>query len=506
MSKPDILLVGIDIGTTNLKAVALRPSGHVEAIARRAMLIERPSAGAAEFNLDALDRDLFAVLREVADTLSAKGINLQEVAGIGIASIGESFVGLDAEDRRVTPCPTWYDRRTQNLRKQWNLSPKTWFDITGMVDDDIYTGYRISWWRTNKPEACERVRTWLMVADYAVLRLCGSKVTHPSLAARSGLADRRTGLWSDELLSSLRISNDNFAKIRPAGTVAGELTPEAAKTTGLPRGIPIINAGHDHPCAGLGCGLVDPGRIIDSMGTAESIITVVTSALTFEEVDNGAYDCYPHAIKGRYLLSGHTPSAGGFFDWLVTLLAGPEKNGHAVNALWRAAAATAPGSKDLRIAPYLTGTGSPWNKRDQRADISFLSYGADAGSILRAAVEALAAWLALNVGRFEKITGLESPEITLTGGGARNDLSNAVKAALINRPLTIPSVDEAAGAGAALVAGLAVGAIEDAAHISSLPATHWRTIDVNKELAAAYSSIAESLQAHITPIDQAPRA
>ncbi|MGE3872163.1 MAG: FGGY family carbohydrate kinase, partial [Parvibaculaceae bacterium] len=99
MSEANVLLIGIDIGTTNLKAVALRASGQVETIARRAMVIERPFAGAAEFDLDVLDRDIVAVLKELVEGLSSKGIAAEEIAGIGIASIGESFVGLDADGR-----------------------------------------------------------------------------------------------------------------------------------------------------------------------------------------------------------------------------------------------------------------------------------------------------------------------------------------------------------------------------------------------------------------------
>ncbi len=100
------LLVGIDIGTTNLKVVATRPGGRVEAVVRRPMTIDRPTVGVAEFNLDALDRDLVSSLADLVKVLAGRGIDAGTITGIGIASIGESFVGLDGQDRRVTPCPT----------------------------------------------------------------------------------------------------------------------------------------------------------------------------------------------------------------------------------------------------------------------------------------------------------------------------------------------------------------------------------------------------------------
>lgn len=499
MSSSDALLVGIDIGTTNLKAVAIRVSGHVEFVARRPMVVEKSISGAAEFNLDALDRDIISVLKELAEGLAAKNIACSEIACIGVASVGESFVGLDNHDQRVTPCPTWFDRRTSNLRERWGLSPKAWFDITGMVDDDIYTGYRLSWWRSHHPEIFSRVQSWLMMADYAVFRLCGQKAIHPSLAARSGLADRSNGKWSQELLSAVGISSNSFSEILPACTVAGRLTNDIAKMTGIPQGLPVVCAGHDHACAGLGCGLAAPGSIINSVGTAESIITVVPSPLTFEQVGEGAYDCYPHAIGHKFLLSGHTPSSGAFLDWLIGLLGGPQMDQAVAANFWRAAEAELPGCGGVRVAPFLAGTGSPWNRRDLRADLSFIGHGATGGTLLRAAVESLAAWLTLNLNHFENITQMKVPALILTGGGTRNNLANAVKAALINRPLVIPNLDEAAGAGAGLVAGIAVGAVENSSALNPFPAVELRTILPDKNLVEQYQQLKDSLLAHVTP-------
>lgn len=113
MSMSGPVLVGIDIGTTNLKAVATGPDGSILCVARRAMQIDSPGPGAAEFNLDALDRNLLAMLGELVEGLSRLGVASSRIAGIGVASIGESFVGIDRDGKRITPCPTWYDRRTK---------------------------------------------------------------------------------------------------------------------------------------------------------------------------------------------------------------------------------------------------------------------------------------------------------------------------------------------------------------------------------------------------------
>jgi sugar (pentulose or hexulose) kinase len=504
MGAADVLLVGIDIGTSNLKAVALRPSGRVEAVARRPTVIVRGGPGETAFDLDALDRDLVGVLAELVAMLAARGIAPDAIAAIGVDSFGESFVGLDAEGRRITPCPTWFDRRTRNYRAAWGLSPRDWFDVTGMVDDDIYTAYRLAWWREADPERFAAVRSWLMVADYAVLRLSGRAVSSPSLAARSGMADRRSGGWSEAILAPLGVPASHLPDLLPPAAPAGGLLPDMARATGLRPGTPVANAGHDHPCAGLGCGLVDPGRMIDSTGTSEALKTVVPEPLGYDAVGEGAYDCYPHVVAGRFLLSGHIPSSGGLLDWLVALLSGPNPTPETATALWQAAAAEPPGARRVRVAPFLEGTGAPWNHRERRADISVLGSGAGAGTVLRAGVEGLAAWLSINLGRFEAITGLRPDELTLTGGGARNALAGRIKAALIGRPLAVPNVEEAAGTGAALVAGLAAGVIADPASLAALPDVAWRRIPVEPELADAYRPLAASLRAHLAPAGAAP--
>ncbi|SFU11762.1 gluconokinase/xylulokinase [Mesorhizobium sp. YR577] len=499
MSASDGLLVGIDIGTTNLKVVAARPGGRVEAVVRRSMVIDRPAPGAAEFNLDALDRDIVSALSELVKLLTDRGIATGSIAGIGIASIGESFVGLDGQDRRVTPCPTWYDRRTANRRRDWGLSEHDWFDITGMVDDDIYTAYRIAWWRDAGAKWFTKVQTWLMVADYVTFRLCGRKVTSPSLGARSGMADRRSGAWSEKILDHVGLKADALGTLLPSATVAGGLLDEIASATGLIAGTPVVNAGHDHPCAGLGCGLVNPGRMIDSTGTSEALKTVVTRPLTYDEVGNGRYDCYPHVVPDRSLLSGHIPSSGGLIDWLVKILSGPNPSAETADLLWRDAASVAPGAGGIKIGPFLEGTGAPWNDRGRRADISFLGTQSTSGAILRAGVEGLAGWLRINLEQFEAITGTRPDVLTLTGGGARNMLANGIKAAVLERRFVVPDIEEAAGVGAGLVAGLATGVFADATQAAELADVTWRDVEIDPQLVEAYRKVRASITAHLVP-------
>ncbi|MDR3376678.1 MAG: FGGY-family carbohydrate kinase [Ancalomicrobiaceae bacterium] len=487
------VLIGIDIGTTNLKITAIRPDGEILSVVRRSMRIDHPGPGAAEFDLDRLESDLLDALTETTASLRAVSIPPSAVAAIGICSIGESFVGLDAHGRRTTPCPTWFDRRTRNLRPDWSMTARDWFDLTGMVDDDIYTVHRLGHARASAADWFERVDKWAMVADYATYRLSGTLVANPSLAARSGLADRRRCTWDDGLLAAVGLRAANLPDLQPQGDGWGPLDGVVAHTVGLVAGTPVVNAGHDHPCAGLACRLIDPGPVIDSTGTSEALKTVVDRPLSYDDVGQGRYDCYPYVLTGRFILSGHIPASGALFDWLERLLAGPGVGREAIDALWQAAAATPPGAGGVRVMPYLRGTGAPWNQRGRRAEILGLGEETTAGAILRGAVEGLASWLVLNLERFATITGYRPAELILAGGGARNAFVDAVKAAFVNRPLILPAVEEAAGVGAALVAGLSVGVFTSPAEAVRLAAIGETVIAVDPELASTYANLAPDL-------------
>ena len=362
-----------------------------------------------------------------------------------------------------------------------------------MVDDDIYTIHRLGRARALGDDCFRRAAKWAMVADWATFVLSGLLVANPSLAARSGLADRRRGVWSDDLLRAVGLAASNLPELRPQGEGVGRLSAAVAATTGLPAGAPVVNAGHDHPCAGFACRLVDPGPVVDSTGTSEALKTVVDRPLGYGEVGGGQYDCYPYVTRGRFILSGHIPASGALLDWLERLLAGPEAARAAIDAIWRAAAETAPGADGVRVLPFLRGTGAPWNERFRKAEILGLGEETLAGAILRATVEGLAAWLALNLTRFCAITGRDPGELVLAGGGARNAFVDRVKAAFIGRRLVIPAVEEAAGVGAALAAGLAAGVFASPAEAVRLSAIAETTIDVDPLLADAYARLAPEL-------------
>ncbi|HEX2864388.1 MAG TPA: FGGY family carbohydrate kinase, partial [Deinococcales bacterium] len=260
-------LIGIDIGTTNLKFAAVAPGGRTLAVVQRPMRVDRPAPGEAEFHLGALLEGLRDGLGALAGRLPPGA----RLLALGVDSIGESVVPLDARGEPLGPCTTWFDRRVWVSPGYAGLPRQRRYDLTGMVEDDIYSVHRIAWFRAAAPQVARRVARWGNVADFAVLHLCGRLAAHPSLAARTGLLDRVSGDWSDELLAAGGLTRADLPEVLPAGQVAGGLRPDVAGATGLPAGMPVVHAGHDHPCALAGCGLSTPGGWLDSTGTAMAV-------------------------------------------------------------------------------------------------------------------------------------------------------------------------------------------------------------------------------------------
>jgi len=479
------VLIGIDVGTTNLKVLATTPDGRVLRVVQRDMVIHRPAPGQAEFDLDVVEAGVLEGLAEVAATLPAGA----EVAAIAVASIGESVVAIDATGAAVSVCPTWFDRRTHNYRPEFGIPVDRWYDLTGMVDDDICTAFRIHWLRSHGLVDASRAVLWLCVADYCVHRLTGNARAAPALAARTGMYDRNQGTWAPEVLAALGLDAGELPRPLPTATVAGGLLPDVARRLGLPSGTPVVNAGHDHPCAGVGCGLVEPGVVMDSTGTAEAIKTVVSGPLSYHETLQGRYECYPHAAPGRFILSGHLPSAGGFLAWLSKTLHGVDEDGSTpVAAIVEAARRSPPGANGVRVLPFLEGTGEPYNRRDQAAELLGLRAYHDRADVIRAAFEGCSFWFEVNVSTMSRIARQRISAITAVGGGARSDLWLEIKSAFVGRPMWVPELEEAAAFGAALVGGMAVGLVGTAA--GDLPRPGGRTILASEALRAAYEPIA----------------
>jgi sugar (pentulose or hexulose) kinase len=439
------LLVGIDVGTSACKAVVMDENGR-ELAHGRARTPWRKVPTGAEVDPEAL----FAAAVEAAAAAVAAGPE-GRVEGIGVTSMAEAGVLLDAEDRILYPAIVWHDARgaSEAAAIAAELGADRFSKRTGLPASPLCTLAKLRWLYDHHPPA-RAGRRWLNVGEWVVRRLGGRDVAELSLASRTGLLDLAARAPYDDALAWAQLPDDLLPELVLAGTPAG-----VADGATLPqlRDATLTVAGHDHLCAGVGVGVVAPGDVLDSCGTAEALVRVVAPPLGPEEVRRGVAAGVTvgfHVSEGREALLAGLWSGLALQEVLDTLGVGPEgRPGLAAGAL-ATASGDAPALSlelhSLKRPPVRLPTREPAD-RIWRAAIDAVT--SEAEDLLRA------------------IADVAGPHrrIVVTGGWSHDEAVRASKSAL--GAVEAPRVVEAGARGAALMAGVAAGIY---ASVDELPA------------------------------------
>ena len=444
-------LIGIDVGTQSVRALAFDTLGNQVAVARRPTPEKRIPPDGREYDPDAIFDSVVECLGEVAVALGGR-----PVAGIAVASIGESCVLVDEAGRSLVPSIAWFDARTEAEaeRLRQTIGIERVFEITGLQIDKIFTLCKLMWMRKHWPDAMRRTRKVLLMADWVAFRLSGETATDFSIASRTLYLDLRRRRWSDELIGLAGFDRSVLPPLKPSGTPLGPVRPEILAATGL-AGNPVVGVGaHDHVSGGMAVGLAQQGTMVDSIGTAEAILLALTQSSTDPMVSRlnlfqGAFE----AQRSLYYLGASVCFAGGTMEWFRGLIGQPP---HA--ELIAEGEAVAPGSDGIVFLPHMVGTNSSDPEHPVRGAFIGLTTTTSRGQLYRAVLEGLAMRAAFVVDACAGLEGVAKPDrILLISGGARNPLLAAIKASAFGRPVTVVDVSEATALGAALLGGLAGG-------------------------------------------------
>jgi xylulokinase len=449
------LLVGADVGTTNIKAVAFDRSGQPVAHASTPTPTHYPRPGRAHYDPEELWGSFVATLRRVTDGLDDAG----RIAGIAVASMGEAAVPLDADGRPTHDIIAWFDGRAQ---PQAELLDRTFgrdrlFGVTGLSLQPIFGLCKLLWLKENEPEAFARALSWLNVADYIAFRLSDVAATDYSLASRTLALDLHSLRWAEELLREVDISPDLFAPLRPSGSSLGPVTPEAAEATGLPRSAHVAAGGHDHVCGALATGVTESGTMLNSLGTAEAIFLPLEGPLTDPEVGRQGYTQGAH-VAGRYYVFGGQYTSGASVEWLRSALGG----GADYETLIAEAEEVPPGSLGVFFLPHLRLANPPYDDPASRGAFVGLSTDVTRGALLRAVLEGLAFDSRNSLEPLLVHSGVKKLRaIYAIGGGTQNRLLMRIKATVLDRTITVVGVEEATSLGAAILGGIGAGVYAD---------------------------------------------
>src|SRR5918998_4902534 len=244
------LLIGADVGTTNIKVLAFDRSGKAVARASSPTPTRYPKPGRAHHDAEELWESFAKTLREVTSRLDDPG----RVASVAVASFAEAAVPLDAEGRPTHDVVAWFDGRSrpQAERLGRDVGQDRLFDLTGLSLQPIFGLCKMLWLKENEPDAFARPATWLNVADYMAFRLSGVPATDYSLASRTLALDLHRLEWASGLLDEVGVPPGLFAPLRQGGSPLGPVIPEAAEATGLPESAGVAVGGPAHVSGALG--------------------------------------------------------------------------------------------------------------------------------------------------------------------------------------------------------------------------------------------------------------
>jgi xylulokinase len=430
--------VGLDVGTSGVKALAVSQDGDVVASAEVEYPLSTPKPGWSE-------QDPEDWWRGTQEALAA--LNVSDVAGIGLSGQMHGLVALDDADAVVRPAILWNDQRTAAQCEE--IESRVGFDrlveLTGNRALTGFTAPKLLWLREHEPESYERIAHVLLPKDYVRLRLCGEKAIDVADASGTLLFDVARRRWSDEVVDALEIPREWLPRALESPEVSGE----------TPDGVPVAAGAGDQAAGALGVGVVEPGAASVVLGTSG----VVFSALEAFQADPQArVHVFCHAVPGVWHGMGVMLSAAGSLQWFHNSCAPEVSYGDLVSE----AETWEPGAEGLTFLPYLAGERTPHADPDARGAFAGLSLRHDRGAMVRAILEGVAFGLRDCLDVVADV-GAAPDYGRASGGGARSELWLKIVASVLEIPQERVAVEEGAAYGAALLGGVAGGVWADPA-------------------------------------------
>jgi xylulokinase len=443
-------LIGIDVGSTNFKAIACRPDGKVLTEARRPGATTYKENGWAELDPMRLWRGVAACIKEVTENLPD-----DKCIGIGIASNGEDVI-VDADGNPVYPTIRWFDTRTARIAASWDkFGLERVYKITGIRPNPVAGITKMQWIKENAPEAYKKARWWISIQGFVGMRLTGEAKTSWCNACRTMAFDLEKRDWSDEILDAAGISRELFPQPVRSGECVGHVTPQAAEETGLPIGTPVYAGGIDYACGTFATGIIKSGQLLDSTGTSEQIVAVVDQPQTAPQYIEDNFTSVTYVVNDKYYMMGQIISSGGIFEWFKNTFPGAT-----FDELVAEAEKMPIGSHGVMMLPYFSGRYTLGNDPAARGAFVGLTRAASRGDFVRALLEGLCFEMKAIIDRTQEISGSKVTSIYAIGGAANSPFWLQMKADVSGLRVYHRKVHESAAFGAAMLAGLGSGIYE----------------------------------------------
>jgi xylulokinase len=441
-------VLGVDIGTTGCKVVAVDAGGEVRARAHREYPLVVPRPGWAELDADAVWHAAADCIREASDQVRA-----DPPRALAVATLGEAVVPVDARGAPLGHAVVSFDGRAAAEAAAFveNVGAETIYAITGLRPLPHYSVAKLMWWRRHAPALYRAAWKFLWFGDLVAVRLGLEPVVDHSMAARSLLFEPRRGRWSARLLAAAGVDAEKLPTPAPAGSTCGVLASRTCGDLGLAPGARLVVGGLDQACAAIGAQLRAAGDVMLSLGT-----TAVLGASVPAPVPDGtrrAIPTMPHVLASQEIALGGVAAGGAMLRWFRDQLGAEEaatarRAGRDVYEVIVAQAADR--ATNVMMTPHLGGSRLAFDDPGATGVVAGLSFATTRADLVRALLDGVAYELAVVRDRFAR-AGLPTRVLHAVGGGSRSDAWMQIMADALDAPVRALPVADAAALGAALL-------------------------------------------------------
>jgi xylulokinase len=453
------ITLGIDIGTSATKTIAIDEKGTILASASAEYPCDHPRPGWSEQS-PGLWWD--ATKKTVQQVLSSGKFQASDVAGVGLSGQMHGSVFLDSAGDVIRPALLWNDQRTAAECQEIETKAGGREALIRLVANPALTGFtapKLLWVRKHEPAHWERVRQVLLPKDYVRFHLTGTFATEVSDASGTLMLDVANRRWSRELLAKLDIDPALLPSCHESQEVSGQVSELGSKATGLPVGTPVVGGGGDQPAGAVGNGIVRQGVVSATMGTS-GVVFAHADTLGFDPLGRLQRGC--HAVPGAWHVMGVVLAAGGSFQWFRNELGKAEvemarkKGEDPYFLLTDEAAIAGPGAEGLFFLPYLTGERTPHFDPDAKGAWVGLTVRHGRAHLIRALLEGATFAMRDSLELIREM-GVKIDQVRLSGGGARNALWRQIQADIYGCDVHTLNSTEGPAFGVALLAQVGTG-------------------------------------------------
>ncbi len=494
-------LVGIDLGSTTIKAIVYDLAGNAVAQANRPTERFNPNTEHPDWAIWKPEQIWGGVCESLKEATSQID-NPADIKGVAVTGMGMDGVPIDKDGKWLYPFISWHCPRTGPQHKWWmeNIGAQRQFEIGGNQIWVFNTALRLLWMKENEPEILAKTHKWLLIEDFVNFMLSGVCATDHSMASTTLLFDQTKRVWSDELIAASGIDRNLLCDAKPSGTPIGTVHAEAAAITGLAVGTPVVLGGHDYCCGTLPVGAFKPGVVLDVTGTWEIVVTALPEPVLTPEVREMGIPVHSHVAREDLWAIMAAAVAADMLEWFKKEYGYEEKHkaekdsssewGH----LMELAKASPPGANGVMFLPHMSGSHCPVVDHQSMGAFVGLRNIATKGDMLRAIIEGLDYQFLQIVRGLEKSLNVTAEKFVAIGGATKNEFWMQNKADMIGKPIETPEIEEPTPLGAAILAGIGVGLYKDVEDAYEKVYKPGKTYQPNLELTEKYRDLFKTFE------------